>query len=76
MVLVISVVSVIFCGFGVVCKTWNVEWNGMWNGMECGINKKCDNFVALKIRPNTVIVTMPAATSCLLERKHFETQQF
>ena len=45
----------------------------MWNGMECGINKKSDNFVALKIRPNTGIVTTPAATSCPLERKHFET---
>ena len=58
--------------------TWNMEWNGMewngmWNGMECGINKKSDDvhFVALKIRPSTVIVTMPAATSCLLERKQF-----
>ena len=58
--------------------TWNglehgMEWNGMWNGMECGINKKSNDvhFVVLKIRPSTVIVTMLAATSCPLERKHF-----
>ena len=62
---------------------WNgMEWNGMeWNGMECGMEcgmewngvwKSNDvDFVALKIRPSTVIVTMPAATSCPLERKHF-----
>ena len=53
---------------------WNVEWNGMRNseyGMD-GVWKSDDvHFVALKIRPSTVIVTMPAATSCPLERKHF-----
>ena len=60
---------------------WNgmefgMEWNGVWNGMECVNNKKSNDvhFVVLKIRPSTVIVTVPA--SCPLERKHFETQQF
>ena len=55
---------------------WNVAWigiwNGMeWNGMEWGINKKSNDvhFVVLKIRPSTVILTVPA--SCPLERKHF-----
>ena len=48
---------------------WSVEWNGTWNGMECGNDYV--HFVALKIRTSTVIVTMPAATRCPLERKHF-----
>ena len=45
--------------------------------MECGIKKKSNDvhFVVLKISPSTVIVTMPAATSCPLEIKGsiFET---